>query len=117
MRESYLREIFNSPELRLAWITAIAADAVQILLLPLFVLGGVSPADTIVDLATAFILSRLLGWHWAFLPTFLAELVPGLDLFPTWSAAMIYVTWRRVRSSSQTAIDIEPLNTRRLLKF
>jgi hypothetical protein len=36
--------------------------------------------------------------HWAFLPTLLAELAPGFDLFPTWTAAVFYVTRQRVRS-------------------
>jgi hypothetical protein len=85
-------------ERRLAWIVAIAADALQIVALPLFVDGGLSPADTILDLVVAAILTRLLGWHWAFLPTLLAELTPGLDLFPTWTAAVFYVTRQRIRS-------------------
>ena len=86
---------------------AIAADAVQILVLPLFAEGGFSPADTLVDLATAGILTRLLGWHWAFLPTLLAELIPGLDLFPTWTAAVAYVTWQRAKSPKEDVRDIE----------
>ena len=83
-----LREVFDflktvrSPEHRLAWLVAIAADAIQIGALPLFAAGGLSPADALLDLGVAAILIRLLGWHWAFLPTLLAELVPGFDLFP-----------------------------------
>src|ERR1700704_5279105 len=75
----FLKSI-KSPEQRLAWMIALAADAIQIVALPLFAPGGFSPADTLLDLAVAGILLRLLGWHWAFLPTFAAELVPGLDL-------------------------------------
>ena len=95
-------------ELRYAWLVAITADAIQILLLPLFAFGGLSPADTIIDLAVAVILCRLIGWHWAFLPTMLAELVPGFDLFPTWTAAVAYVTWQR-RRSSRFDMEIEPV--------
>src|SRR5947209_7450912 len=87
----------RSPEHRLAWLVAIAADAIQIGALPLFAAGGLSPADALLDLGVAVILIRLLGWHWAFLPTLLAELVPGFDLFPTWTAAVFYVTRQRVR--------------------
>lgn len=82
----------------MAWTVAIAADAIQIIVLPLFAFGGLSPADTAVDIAAAAILSSLLGWHWAFIPTLIAELIPGLDLFPTWTAAVAYVTWERGRS-------------------
>jgi hypothetical protein len=115
MRIADISYLFRSPELRLAWSVAIAADFVQILVLPVFVLGGLSPADTLIDLAVAFVLTKLLGWHWAFLPTMLAELVPGLDLFPTWTAAMLYVSWQRLRSQR---LDIEPerLINRRVLK-
>src|ERR1700681_621405 len=82
----------KEPEHRLAWAVAIAADALQIAALPLFVEGGISPADSLLDLIVAFVLIRLLGWHWAFLPTLAVELVPGADLFPTWTAAVWFVT-------------------------
>src|SRR5256885_16642351 len=87
----------RSPEHRLAWLVAIAADAIQIGALPLFAVGGLSPADVLLDLSVAAILIRLLGWHWAFLPTLLAELVPGFDLFPTWTAAGFFVYRDAVR--------------------
>ena len=99
MRLNRILELLKSRENRLAWLTAIVADAFQIILLPFFAAGGFSPADTVIDLVVAAILSRLLGWHWAFLPTLAAELVPGLDLFPTWTAAVLYVTWQRARSA------------------
>ena len=57
-----------------------------------------SPADTLLDLVVAFLLTRVLGWHWAFLPSLAAELVPGLDMLPTWTAAVYYVT----RSESES---------------
>src|SRR2546425_2992024 len=114
MRASDILQLFRSRELRFAWLVAIAADGIQILVLPLFVAGALSPADTLIDLAVALILSRLLGWHWAFLPTLLAELLPGLDLFPTWTAAALYITWQRARSA-QPDITAERLNARRFL--
>lgn len=98
----------KSPEHRLAWAVAIAADTLQILAFPLFAEGGVSPADTVLDIAVAAILSRLLGWHWAFLPTLAAELVPGLDMFPTWTAAVFFVTRQRVRSADAEKPEILP---------
>ena len=107
MRASDILQLFKSRELRFAWFVAIAADSIQILVVPVFVFGALSPADTFIDLAVALILSRLLGWHWAFLPTLLAELFPGLDLFPTWTAAVLYITWQRARSSAQPYIVVE----------
>jgi hypothetical protein len=91
----------KSPEQRLAWLVAVAADAIQIVALPLFAGGGLSPADTLLDLVVATILTRCLGWHWAFLPTLVAELIPGFDLFPTWTAAVFYVTYQRVRAGNR----------------
>jgi hypothetical protein len=86
---------FNSltkPEHRAAWAIAVAADALQIAAFPLFVEGGISPADSLLDLIVAGIMVRLLGWHWAFLPSAAAKLIPGADLFPTWTAAVWFVT-------------------------
>jgi len=89
------------PEHRAAWTIALAADALQIAVFPLFAEGGASPADTGLDLVVAALLIKLLGWHWAFLPTLGAELIPGLDLFPTWTAAVYFVT----RGESEGATD------------
>jgi hypothetical protein len=104
----YWRALKN-PELRTAWIVAVAADALQLAVFPLFAAGGVSPADGVLDLAVGAILIRLLGWHWAFLPSFAAELVPGFDLFPTWTAAVLYITHEQVTSGRVQAGEPEIL--------
>jgi hypothetical protein len=90
----------KSPEQRKAWFVAIVADAIQIVGMPLFAEGGLSPLDTGLDVIVGAILIKLLGWHWAFLPTFAAELVPGLDLFPTWTAAVFFAT-RQLNSAPE----------------
>jgi hypothetical protein len=108
---AFLRTL-RSPEHRLAWLIAMVADAVQITALPLFVAGGASPADLIVDIVVAAILVSLLGWHWAFLPTFAAELMPGLDLFPTWTAAVFFVTRQRPRPEIEI-LPPDPASLRR----
>lgn len=83
-----------------AMILATAADALQIFVLPMFSEGGLSPADDVLDLVVAFILVRLLGWHWEFLPAFAAELLPGVDLVPFWTFAVVnvYRKWKQVAS-------------------
>src|SRR5271167_4590407 len=108
----FLRAI-KSPEHRLAWLVAIAADTIQIIALPLFAGGGLSPADTLLDLVVAAILIRCLGWHWAFLPTLVAELIPGFDLLPTWTAAVFYVTNQRVRAGEPEILPPGPAPARR----
>ncbi len=94
-------------------MVAIAADAIQIVGLPLFVPGGFSPADSVLDAGVAVILIRLLGWHWAFLPTLVAELVPGFDLFPTWTAAVYFVTRNQLHSSEPEILPPGPAPARR----
>ena len=68
---------------------AVAADAIQIFAVPAFLGGAASPVNDVLDVAVGM---SLLGWHIAFLPTFVAELVPVLGIFPTWTAAALFVT-------------------------
>jgi hypothetical protein len=82
-----------------AWILAIAADAAQWVLVPLFGPGVASPADVVLDVVVSALLIRWCGWHWAFLPSMLAELIPGVDLVPTWTAAVWIATRGRKASS------------------
>jgi hypothetical protein len=89
--------------LRAAMALAIIADALQILVFPLFVEGAVSPADDIFDFGMAAILVHLLGWHWEFLPSFFAKLVPAVDLVPLWTLAVASV----YRKSKRAAVTIE----------
>ena len=93
---------------RAAMIIAIIADALQIILLPLFVEGVESPADDILDLGVGAALVYLLGWHWEFLPSFLAKLVPGIDLVPFWTMAVanVYRKSKRIAiASKETRVD------------
>lgn len=95
--------ISAGPRLRAAMILAIIADALQIVVLPLFVEGAASPADDILDLVMAAVLAYLLGWHWEFLPSFFAKLVPGMDLAPLWTLAVANV----YRKSKRIAVARE----------
>jgi hypothetical protein len=74
-----------------AMILALVADAVQIFLLPFFIEGAESPPDDILDIGVGAAMVSLLGWHWEFLPSFLAKLVPGVDLVPLWTLAVANV--------------------------
>jgi hypothetical protein len=88
--------ISPGPQFKTAMLLAIAADALQLAVFPLFVEGALSPADDILDLGMAALLTNLLGWHWEFLPTFFAKLVPGVDLVPFWTIAVVNV-WRKAK--------------------
>ena len=91
-----------SPRFRAAMMLAIIADAVQIVVFPLFIEGAASPADDVLDLAIGAVLVYLLGWHWEFLPSFFAKLVPGIDLVPFWTMAVANV-YRRSKPIVVTA--------------
>lgn len=88
--------ISPGPQFKTAMLLAIAADILQIAVFPMFVEGALSPADDILDLGMAALLTNLLGWHWEFLPSFFAKLVPGVDLVPFWTLAVVNV-WRKAR--------------------
>src|SRR5262245_26645381 len=75
-----------------ARVLALAVDAVQIVFLPLFGEGIVSPFNDALDVMVGLAMVWLVGWHWAFLPSFAAELVPGLDIFPSWTTAVWFAT-------------------------
>ncbi len=77
---------------RLARAIALGADFVQIVAFPVFLPGALSPWDDVLDVVVGLLLLWLIGWHWAFLPAFVGELVPGFELFPTWTTAVLFVT-------------------------
>lgn len=108
MRISEFWKNLKTPEHRLAWIVALAADAIQIAVFPMFAEGALSPADTALDVLVAALLIRLLGWHWAFLPTLAAEMLPGFDLFPTWTAAVYFVTRGEIKSGEAEILPPGP---------
>src|ERR1700733_6344289 len=95
--------ISPGPRFRAAMILAMVADALQIIVFPLFVEGAASPADDILDFGIGAMMVHLLGWHWEFLPSFLAKLVPGGALIPLWTIAVANV----YRKSKQIAVVTE----------
>jgi hypothetical protein len=95
--------ISAGPRFRAAMILAIVADAVQIAVFPLFVEGALSPAEDVLDFGVGALMVHLLGWHWEFLPSFFAKLVPGVDLVPFWTLAVVNV----YRKSKRIAVDAE----------
>jgi len=95
---------------RAAMTLAILADALQIVVFPLFFEGALSPADDILDFGVGAVLVHLLGWHWEFLPSFLAKLLPGVDLVPFWTMAVanVYRKSKRIAVSAEEAREQHP---------
>ena len=77
---------------RTALLLALGVDFMQWVAFPFFMSGALSPVSNVVDVVTAVLMVSLLGWHWAFLPTFIAEIIPGVGLVPTWTLAVWLAT-------------------------
>ena len=99
--------------LRAALALAVVADLVQIAIFPLFIEGAASPADDLLDLGVAGAMSYLLGWHWEFLPSFFAKLVPGVDFVPLWTLAVANVYRKSKRAEKDQEKIVEGQVTRR----
>lgn len=95
--------ISAGPRFQAAMILAIVADALQIAIFPVFAEGAMSPAEDVLDLGVGALMVHLLGWHWEFLPSFFAKLVPGVDLVPFWTLAVFNV----YRKSKRMAVEAE----------
>ena len=95
--------ISAGPRFQAAMILAIVADALQIAIFPVFVEGAMSPAEDVLDFGVGALMVHLLGWHWEFLPSFFAKLVPGVDLVPFWTMAVANV----YRKSKRMVADAE----------
>ncbi len=72
--------------LRVAWTLAVGVDLIQFSAAAVGPLGWLLDAG--LDLATMAVLWALLGFHWAFLPSFVTEGVPYLNLAPLWTLAV-----------------------------
>jgi len=89
---------------RTALVIAIVVDVIQIAIQttgPFQIL-----VDWPLDLLTGLAMMALVGFHWAFLPTFLAEAVPWLDVVPTWTLAVMFAT--RNREAVEAPKDVTP---------
>jgi hypothetical protein len=83
----------------LAFAAAGIADLIQVPVTAAMLSGVLTvPGETaniIIDAIVMIITSLLLGFHWILLPSVILELVPVFDLFPTWTACVAFVVWRR----------------------
>ena len=77
----------------LALAVAVITDGGQLLLGPL----GWAFGDQLLDVVAMLLVSWLIGFHWLLLPSFILELVPLIDEFPTWTACVIAVIILRRR--------------------
>jgi len=74
----------------IALVVALLADSLHYFFWPLFFEGGVSPFDWAEDFIVTVILLVILGFRWELIAAFGLELVPFIDMFPTWTAFMLF---------------------------
>ena len=77
----------------LALAVAVIADGTQLLIGPFGWVFG----DQLIDVVAMLLVSWLIGFHWLLLPSFVLELVPLVDEFPTWTACVMAVIILRRR--------------------
>ena len=73
----------------LALAVAGASDVAQLIFAPAFAEGAGSPVDVVLDIVTAIMILLIVGLEWRLAIALAAELVPGVDLFPTWTAVVL----------------------------
>jgi hypothetical protein len=79
--------VLSRPRIRSAYAIAILIDVVQIALGPFGWVG----TDEMLDVVAMILITRLIGFHPLLLPTFALELVPFVDMIPTWTACVALV--------------------------
>lgn len=87
---------------------AVAADILQIAVFPVFSEGIASPLNDALDAAVCIALTLLVGWHIAFVPTFIVKMLPFADLAPTWTVAAWLATRGRTSASASDAPTLPP---------
>lgn len=81
------------PRMILALIIAIVADGLQLAGGPFAWLF----MDQVIDCIAMVLISRVIGFHFLLLPTFVVELIPLIDDLPTWTACTAAVIALRHR--------------------
>jgi hypothetical protein len=88
----------------IAYAVAVVADLIEfpISAAGLSVIGvGVGEfAALVVDVVVFGVMTKLLGFHWMFLPSFCIEVIPGVDMLPTWVGCVFFVVRQRKKTQN-----------------
>jgi hypothetical protein len=90
---------------RIAIGIGILSDAVQVALFPITIEGAASPGEIALDLVTAVAMVLVLGFQWRLAAAFAIELIPGISLFPSWTAMALMLP-TRVEATERTDITV-----------
>jgi hypothetical protein len=100
--------VLSRSRIRAAFAVAIAVDGLE------FVLGPVGWAfsDEILDVVALIATTKLLGFHPLLLPTFILEMLPVMDVLPTWTGCVaLVVALRKKQQRPPTGHGGEPAVT------
>jgi hypothetical protein len=96
----------SRPTLIAAYAIAICADLIQICFAPFLSEGFILPFNDFSDVVVCVILSWLLGFHVAFLPSFFIKLVPVVEIAPTWTLAVLIASRHlRIKAVNGPSVD------------
>lgn len=96
------RPPLSRARIRVAWAIALVVDAIQVPANLAGPMGWFLGAG--LDLITMVVMWRMLGFHWAFLPSFITEAVPYLNLAPLWTMAVALAT----RGRGEVEVPLPP---------
>lgn len=114
------KPVLTNERIKLAYAIAIIADVLEFPITgaEMTILGAPAgeAAASALDCIVMVAMTKLLGFHWAFVPSFLVEVVPGLDLLPTWVGCVAFVVWQRKKEQAQPApltavIDVQDVTS------
>jgi hypothetical protein len=88
-----------------ALAVATASDLIRVVFYPAFIEGAASPLDVALDVVTAGLILFVAGAQWRLAIALAAELVPGLDLFPTWTAVVLSLPSKEPEAEGERSIQ------------
>ncbi len=71
------------------------------------VIGGIDPLDDLADIIAVVALVLIVGFRWQIALAFVAELIPGVAIFPTWTALVLTLPVKKPSASLGSGDDGE----------
>jgi hypothetical protein len=93
---------------KIALAVAGLADLLQLGFFPVFGEGALSIPDDVLDVIVALVLFAVLGFSWRILLALAVELVPGVALFPSWTAVVLTLPSHEPESKALVVSGSDP---------
>lgn len=101
-----IKPILTKKRIVTAYTIAIVADLIELPItaaeLTVFGAPVAEGFDLFIDVVVFGAMYKLLGFHWMLLPSFCVEVIPGLDMLPTWVGCVWLVVRQRKKESTFT---------------